>query len=527
MERILDVMDARINTALPAESLKKPSTSHSSPKHIHPSQKGSRSVYKVAPTVSLTCPICVSPGPSLSKCCTFLSWDQAKKYKAVKEHNHCSSCLSHSHSHRDCTSTHNCCHCRGRHHSLLHRNKRSSHSSNPTSADPPLGGSIDILLGIADVSRCTRGSTSLSENRATVATLTIFGWTLGGAIPQDALPPSILRLQVNEDTLHSALQQLWELEQVPQSDAFSAADHSALQHFDDHYEVLPDGRYSVALPRVDNPPPLGNSRSMALRRFSQNERSLIKKGKLQDFNAVMKEYLTLDHAELVPNEDLLHPPKDVFYLPIHGVFKVSSTTTKLRAVFDASASLSSGTSLNDLLLTGPNLYPPLTTILTKFRFHRIAFSADISKMFREVALQPQDGTFIVFSYAMTRDRSETDYRMKRLTFGVKSSPFLATKVLRHLAKSHKDSHPLASHSILHSFYVDDFLAGASTLQEADAIRQELCRLLKSAGMTLRKWRSNDPSFMTTIPEELRELADLHLPSPLSASKALGNPLECG
>ena len=134
MERILDFMDARINTALPAESLKKPSTSHSLPKHIHPSQKGSRSVYKVAPTVSLTCPICVSPGHSLSKCSTFLSWDQAKKYKAVKEHNHCSNCLSHSHSHRDCTSAHNCCHCGSRHHSLLHRNKRSARSSSPTSA---------------------------------------------------------------------------------------------------------------------------------------------------------------------------------------------------------------------------------------------------------------------------------------------------------------------------------------------------------------------------------------------------------
>ncbi len=96
---------------------------------------------------------------------------------------------------------------------------------------------------------------------------------------------------------------------------------------------------------------------------------------------MLKEYLTLDHAELVPQYDLENPPKDVFYLPTHGVFKDSSTTTKLRAVFDASANSSSGTSLNDLLLTGPNLYPLLTTILVKFRLHRIAFSADISKCF--------------------------------------------------------------------------------------------------------------------------------------------------
>ncbi len=83
----------------------------------------------------------------------------------------------------------------------------------------------------------------------------------------------------------------------------------------------------------------------------------------------MKEYLTLDHAELVPQYDLENPPKDVLYLPIHGVFKYSSTITKLRAVFDSFTDSSSGTSLNDLLLTGPNLYPLLTTILVKFHLH--------------------------------------------------------------------------------------------------------------------------------------------------------------
>ena len=38
---------------------------------------------------------------------------------------------------------------------------------------------------------------------------------------------------------------------------------------------------------------------------------------------------------------------------------------------------------------------------------------------------------------------------------------------------------------------------------------------------MKKWQSNDPSFLMTITEELRELTDLHLPSPMSASKALG------
>ncbi len=81
---------------------------------------------------------------------------------------------------------------------------------------------------------------------------------------------------------------------------------------------------------------------------------------------------------------------------------------------------------------------------------------------------------------MIRDRSGTTNEEANIWF--KPSPFLATKVLHHLAKSNKDTHPLTSHSILTSFYVDDFLSGESTLQEANEIRWELCRLLKSTGI---------------------------------------------
>ena len=63
----------------------------------------------------------------------------------------------------------------------------------------------------------------------------------------------------------------------------------------------------------------------------------------------------MDHAEPVPAENLLKPAAEVFYLPAHGVVKESSTSTKLRVVFDASARTTSGVALNDILLSGPNL----------------------------------------------------------------------------------------------------------------------------------------------------------------------------
>ncbi len=55
--------------------------------------------------------------------------------------------------------------------------------------------------------------------------------------------------------------------------------------------------------------------------------------------------------------------------------------------------------------------------------------------------------------------------MKRLTFGVKCSPYLATQVLRHLAQSTILSHPGAARAICQDFYVDDLLSGADTVEE--------------------------------------------------------------
>ncbi len=65
----------------------------------------------------------------------------------------------------------------------------------------------------------------------------------------------------------------------------------------------------------------------------------------------------LGHAEVVPPQEQFK--SGCYYLPVHGVFKESSSTTKVQAVFDASAKTTSGFSLNDTLEAGPNLYPLL------------------------------------------------------------------------------------------------------------------------------------------------------------------------
>ena len=109
-----------------------------------------------------------------------------------------------------------------------------------------------------------------------------------------------------------------------------------MQHFETNHYRNESGRFVMPLPRKPYTKPLGELRSQAVRRFLSLEHSLCCKGQFADFNAVMQEYFDLKHAESVLAIDLNRSPENVFYLPMHVVHKESSTTTMIRAVFDAS-----------------------------------------------------------------------------------------------------------------------------------------------------------------------------------------------
>ena len=114
-------------------------------------------------------------------------------------------------------------------------------------------------------------------------------------------------------------------------------------------------------------------------------------------------------------------------------------------------------------------------------------SADISEMFREVELHKDDRDLHRFLQSSTHGEGVMDMPMTRAMFGVTSSPFLATQVLRQVAKDHKNQYPRAA-KIISNFYVDDCLTGTATPEEAMEIQEELIALLRCACMWLQKWR---------------------------------------
>ena len=399
-------------------------------------------------------------------------------------------------------------------------------------ADPEfhLPARIDLLLG-ADVyykliqPRPIRAGGS--SDPAAIAT--IFGWAITGPVHSYSnsfhTAPTLTETLTPADAhLDHQMVRFWESEEPdkpPQS--LSTLEEQVQEHYSSTTSYCPKTlRYTVTLPRKSEIPPLGESRAQAASRYYNNERSIIRRGVWNQFQDVVQSYLDLGHAEVVPPAELSSTQQ--YYLPMHSVTKSSSTTTKLRVVFDGSATTTSGMSLNQALHIGPTLHPTLGEILVKFRTYPIAVTADISKMYREVSLSAPDKDLHRFLWRAHPDEAITDYRMTRVTFGVSASPYLAVRTLQQTAKDHGEDYPEAAAHVSKSFYVDDLLAGATTPEEALTLHKHLRIILSKGGFNLCKWRSSNDSVLSCIPTHLqetipvKEMTESHTPS---HPKALG------
>lgn len=178
------------------------------------------------------------------------------------------------------------------------------------------------------------------------------------------------------------------------------------------------------------------------------------------------------------------------YLPHHPVFKESSTTTKIRPVFDGSAKTTSNFSLNEALMVGPVLQDPLFDLVLRFRKKQVALVADIEKMYLQVKVHPDDTPLQRILWRPSPSEPIRTYEMLRVTFGLAPSSYLATRCMQQLAQDEGEVYSRAKEALLRDFYVDDFIGGADSEEEALLLRQELEQLLPKGGFRLRKWVSN-------------------------------------
>ncbi|XP_061718193.1 uncharacterized protein LOC133525819 [Cydia pomonella] len=331
---------------------------------------------------------------------------------------------------------------------------------------------VDMILGEDILMDIIRDGIVRGKPGTPTAINSVFGYLLGGKVnftPNVSTPRHACFTSFDNDNL----QKFWELESVPEMRSYTPEEKLCESFFQKTHTRDETGRYVVALPFKPDAPPLGESRQIALARFHKLEYRLERNPQLKaDYHACLQEYVDLNHMELADDEP---PASASYYLPHHCVSKISETT-RTRVVYDAGCRTTSGHSLNDALLTGPKLHLDIVDVLLKFRVHNIAFCSDIKQMYRNILVREIDRDFQRILWRQSPEEPLRDYRLRTVTFGVSSSPYLALRTIKQLAYDEAKHFPLASPVLLNDVFVDDVVTGADTTAEALALQQELIGL---------------------------------------------------
>lgn len=271
------------------------------------------------------------------------------------------------------------------------------------------------------------------------------------------------------------------------------------------------GHFEMPLPFKEDRPKLPNNKICAIHRLKCLERRLKKDQQYyRDYVSFMNDIISCGDAEKVSDEE--NDEKLAWYIPHHGVYHPQKPG-KIRVVFDCSAKFQE-TSLNDHLLTGPDLTNTLVGVLCRFRKGSVAIMCDIERMFHQFHVKREDQDYLRFLWWENGnlETSPSVYRMKVHLFGAASSPGCANFGLKHLATQGQGQfNEETIHFIQRNFYVDDGLASVPTEKEAIQLVKESRELCSIGRLRLHKFVSNSENVMATIPQEERAtIKDLNM-----------------
>ena len=386
-------------------------------------------------------------------------------------------------------------------------------------------GHIEVLLGTACISftyalEWIRGSANYPSGIRTE-----LGWTIAGEfhVPRrkNSRPINSLIFYATanlspEQSLFASpdvdfLQHFWNIEKTavePQvQQTVNEKEQQALRTLQDTIRHTGE-RYEIGLPWKPDAS-LPNNYFAALSQLRSLQKRL--KGKpetLQKFNSTIESDLQKNYIAPVI---MTHPPPEhIWYLPTHAV-ENPNKPGKVRRVANA-ASMFKGTSLNDNLLTGPDLLTDLLKLILRFREHAIGVLADIEGMFMQIAIRPEDQSALRFLWL--EDDLVRQYQYTRLIFGANCSPCCAIFTLRKCSFDNSDQFPHVHASVLKDFYMDDFIKSFRTVADARQLTTDLRTVLARGGFRLTKFASNNSSALDHLPETEKE-------TPVETKRVLG------
>lgn len=296
--------------------------------------------------------------------------------------------------------------------------------------------------------------------------------------------------KTQNNDIETLITKFWELDEVPQKPVLNNSDRACEEHFNTHTRRLESGRFSVRLPLIDSPDCLGNSYNLAKKRLLNIEKRFIKNQALKNEYALfLREYAELGHASI----SAISIPNEAYFLCHHPVFKQNSESTKLRVVFDGSAPSSSGYSVNDLQMVGPNVQDSLFSILIRARQYKYLLTGDVEKMYRQIEVDVKDRNLQLILWREDESLPIQTWQLNTLTYGTASASYLSTRCLWQIGEECGDQ--LTKMIIQKDFYVDDLITGSDYPEQLDYIKRSVSQALNSGCFNLRKFKTNLPAIL--------------------------------
>ena len=154
-----------------------------------------------------------------------------------------------------------------------------------------------------------------------------------------------------------------------------------------------NGRYEVGIPWKEDPSQLPDNMAVARKRLHHTERQLLKNPTVKEaYKDTLQQYEEKGYITEVPMESA---DRGSWFLPHFPVIRMDKETTKTRIVFDAAAK-SEGSSLNDVVHSGPKLQQDLFDVLLRFRKNQIAIICDIAEMHLHIEFKKEDRKYLRF-----------------------------------------------------------------------------------------------------------------------------------
>ncbi|XP_061908561.1 uncharacterized protein LOC133653372 isoform X2 [Entelurus aequoreus] len=289
----------------------------------------------------------------------------------------------------------------------------------------------------------------------------------------------------------------------------SIQDKAFLKIMEEGLQKDTDKSWTAPLPFKSPRQKLPNNRPHALSRLMSLVRSFERKEEMKEhFITFMDKIFENKHAELAPP---LKDEEECWYLPLFGVYHPRKPK-QIRGVFDSSAKYKN-VSLNDVLLTGPDLNNSLLGVLIRFRKEAVAFTADIEQMFYCFNVREQDRNYLRFLWFRDNDISKdiVEYRMRVHVFGNSPSPAVAIYGLHQsVLRNQPDCDPDVKQFVTHDFYVDDGLKSLPTVEMAVSLLQRTRDTLANSNLRLHKIAANRKEVLEAFPSQdhAKDLKDL-------------------